>query len=314
MMTLTIRHALGDDVAVAVRGIHQAFRRMRQGRRGQALWAKLGVVHSVRATESTYGENGWHVHLHVLLFVAGWDWLDAKQKVTVAWQDAVEAELGAAYVPDDEHGATLATSTADRYIAKLGLEVMAITKRAQGGNLNPWQVAQQAARGDARARETWRNYARAMLGRQTLAWSAHAKGALGVKRSRDELLAMKEEDRFGVIQVLATWTGPSWDECKRVDRYWTWKVLAGIAELPSEPVRRGVTIPMRETYPEATKYPTRLPTAARREPMPDWSSAREHQERELEDELFPERAWYLKQRALGRVREFVRGLDLPEPP
>lgn len=310
MLSLTIRHALGDDVALATRGIHQAFRRMRQGRRGQALWAKLGVIHSVRATEATYGKNGWHVHLHVLLFVQGWDWLDAGKKVTDAWQDAVEAELGSAFVPDDEHAAVMTTSSADAYIAKLGLEVMAITKRGRQGNLTPWQVAHLAASGNPDYRELWKSYARAMLGRQTLAWSAHAKDALGVRRGRDELVVMREEDRFGVVTVLATWTGPSWDESKRVDRYWTWKVLAGLVDLPSEPRRKGITLDMRETHPEGIKYPKRLPRAARVEAMPDLAKAAERHEQLLELELYPERAWYLKQRALGKVREFMRNLKI----
>jgi hypothetical protein len=312
MLTLTVRHSLGDDVTLATRGLHQAFRRMRQGRRGQALWRQLGIVHSVRATEATYGENGWHMHLHVLLFVAGWDWLSCREKVRIAWQDAVEAELGSAFVPDETHGVSLSTSTADRYIAKLGLEVMAITKKAKAGNLTPWQVAHRAANGESRYRHLWSSYARAMLGRQTLAWSAHAKDALGVRRARDELLVMQEEDRFGVIQVLATWEGEAWDTSKRVDRYWTWKVLAGIADLPKEPTRRGVTLPMRETYPDGCKHPPRLPKPARVEPMPDLAKAQERHEADLEAELFPERRWYLRKRAMGKVRAFIDSLNLPK--
>jgi hypothetical protein len=307
MLTLTIAHHLGDDVAAAVRGIHQAYRQLRAGRRGQALWKRLGIKHTVRATEATYGDHGWHVHLHVLLFVEGWDWMAARYDMSVAWRDAVEAKLGSKHMPSLSRGAVLNNSESDSYIVKLGLEVAAITKRARNKSRNPWQIAQDASDGDSESRKLWHDYVVATLGRQTLTWSAHARAAFGIDRSNDELAVMREENRFGVVEVLATWSGEAWDASKRADRDWTWRVMARLVIPPTGPPRHGVTIPMRETV--GAKGPPRLPTAARCEPFPGLAAVKQRIEEEAEAELYPERAWYLKQRAKGRLREMFCGLN-----
>lgn len=309
MLTLTIRHAISDDLATAVRGIAQAYRKLRAGRAGQSLWRALGIEHSVRAIELTHGPNGWHPHLHVLLFVRGWDWLELRSRISQAWQDAVGCELGSRHVPDAIHGATVTVSTSDTYIAKLGLEVSSIGKRAHGPNRSPWEIAADASDGDEASRELWRKYSAAMLGRQRITWSAHSKRFFGLERERDELAVMLHEDRLGVVTVLARWTATTWDAGKLAARDWTSRVMAGNEPLPW-PDRHGVTLRDRA---EVGTGPPRLPTAARCEPYPGLRQAGERQEAAIEAELFPERRWYLKQRALGRVRLMFEGMKKNEP-
>jgi hypothetical protein len=303
MGTFTTRHAISDDIRTVQRGVSEAWRKLRAGRKGQALWASLGVVHTVRAIEVTHGANGWHVHIHCLFFVQGWAWLDARSRLSERWEESVSQTMGSRHAPTFEHGVRLTISSSDKYIAKLGLELASITtKEASNGHRTPWQIAQSAAEGCEADRILWRDYSAAMLGRQRLTWSAHARRSLGLERTRDELATMKQEDRSGVLTVQATWDAYSWDR-GLADRHWTTRIMGGEVTLPTAIRRHGVVLPERAGAPPK---PRKLTTPERCEPYPGLAQAGERQEQAIEAEMFPERAWYLKQRALGRLRELFR--------
>lgn len=68
MMTLTVRHGATDSLRFLRKGLSLAWRHFWTGRGGQERKALLDIRHIVRALEVTYGENGWHPHLHAFLF------------------------------------------------------------------------------------------------------------------------------------------------------------------------------------------------------------------------------------------------------
>ena len=68
LVTLTVPHALGDDVAYIVDRMSSAWTRLWQGRRGQELRLTLGIWGHIRALEVTHGANGFHPHFHALVF------------------------------------------------------------------------------------------------------------------------------------------------------------------------------------------------------------------------------------------------------
>jgi hypothetical protein len=309
LLTLTVRHALGDDLRLLAAGVAQAWRRLRQGRHGQSLWRQLGIVHTLRALEVTHGANGWHPHLHVLVFTRGAGFERWEEQLALEWCEAVRAELGCSAAPSHEQAATITHSEAAEYVAKLGLEVSSITKQGKRGSRTPWQVAHAAADHEPGARELWRDYGEAMRGRQSLTWSAHARRDLGLLRSDDELAVMLYEDRAGVEQVIATWSGAQWDRRTRVDRQYVSTVMrvadAGL-ELPSHLApdqipRPGIASPDHRTVPR----PPRLPLAARRGEVeaPDLAAF----ERQMDERLAAQEAegptdWLRRCRALGKLR------------
>lgn len=69
LVTLTIRHHAGQPLAELWDTVSQAWRRTVSGRAYKAAVRALGVAGTVRTTEVTYGANGWHVHLHLLLLL-----------------------------------------------------------------------------------------------------------------------------------------------------------------------------------------------------------------------------------------------------
>jgi hypothetical protein len=245
MMTNTLRHAWGDDLQLLRTGLSKSVSRMWQGRAGQALMQRIRKVHHIRSIEVTHGENGFHPHVHTLLFLDR-ELTDVDRvELGERWQDAVSLELGSRYSPDTEHGTTIDDSHRTDYITKLGLEVAAITtKSAKNGNRTMWTVAADAAAGDKASAAIWSQYVRAMFGCRQLFWSKGAKQAFGINRMTDEELVQDVIDvgePLGVATVLAQWQGKAWDDQVKRNPFWLTRVVsetvqgaAAMAELPGQ--------------------------------------------------------------------------------
>lgn len=197
MLTLTIRHGMGDDLRELRSGVADAWRLMRQGKAATSWTADVGLVGMVRAMEVTHGEeHGWHPHLHVLVFVSDVDAaLASVPSLVTRWQSAVRRALGDDQVPDDEHGLTLVRCHDARYVAKLGLEIsFTETKSARHGNRSPWEIARDLAEHrQARDVELWRTYVSGMKGARQLTWTRGLRDRLGLGEERtDEEIAEEE--------------------------------------------------------------------------------------------------------------------------
>jgi hypothetical protein len=161
MLTLTVRHQGCNDLKWLSTGVSEAYRSMRRSRRFQRFWRdNMGVGWVIRGDENTHGPNGWHPHLHVLLFVPKASELAAqaaeaaktKRGVTgrtselvyavyERWGECVERTLGSAFLPTVDRGVVVTLSTDDEYLAKLGLEVAYITEKSgrTDENRTPWE-------------------------------------------------------------------------------------------------------------------------------------------------------------------------------
>src|SRR6185503_16585697 len=74
LVTFTFRHERRDrltDLLARLVGKGKqrgAFQWMKSGKQWQEILRDVEWVGSVRALEVTYGDNGWHVHIHELVF------------------------------------------------------------------------------------------------------------------------------------------------------------------------------------------------------------------------------------------------------
>jgi hypothetical protein len=174
MLTVTLRHRAGLSLRDLLRGMMKAWRRVKQGGCVQRIW-QARVSASARATEVTYGENGWHPHLHVLVRIDR-EWsLDEKHALLERWQRLIACELGEHAIPDDQFGLVWSkpfeasdAAGASKYLAKLGLEVAGVGKLAHRGHLTPWQVAARAVEGDSTALRLWHEFATSTRGRRAV--------------------------------------------------------------------------------------------------------------------------------------------------
>lgn len=68
-LTLTMRHNAGHSLEALWDALTYAWGRVTSGKRWVADRALYGVAGWFRAVEVTHGVNGWHVHVHVMIFV-----------------------------------------------------------------------------------------------------------------------------------------------------------------------------------------------------------------------------------------------------
>lgn len=225
MATLTIAHDVSSDLRYTRRGLAEAWRALWQGKGGRALRQSLDVRHYVRAVELTHGDNGFHPHLHILLFTTRQLTETDSERLLDSWQNVVLRKIGAEHVPNDEHGLRLTEAHRATYIADLGLEISGITRKdAKNGNRTMWQVARDARDGDERSQKLWHVYSEAMLGARQLTWSVGTKKFFMLGEKDDEELA-NDAEPVGAAYLLAEWQGGFWDALARRYLDWTTRVV-----------------------------------------------------------------------------------------
>lgn len=224
MVTFTLRHGAGDDLAALFErlkgadGLQQktyAYKRLVGYKRTVAkvkvkVASELGYVGRVSATEVTYGRNGWHPHLHQLWFferrLAPGEIERLRSELFAVWRDACLKVGLAAPLEFSRSGRALGVDvrralSADEYLTKFGHErqwgveremASAHVKRARRGGRTPFQLLADYARGDQAAGGLFRVFAEASLGKHQLDFSKGLRARLR-ELGLDELLASDEE-------------------------------------------------------------------------------------------------------------------------
>lgn len=215
LLTVTVPHGLGDDLKHLLDQIHDAWRRTSTGRAGKNFRKQIGLAGTVRSLEVTYGANGFHPHLHVLLFLKNSDFSPAQVQRLFApiWQDAcVKSGLPR---PSDEHGCRVDDgSRAASYASKWGLEselTKSHMKHGKQGSRTPWDFLRAfltKSEGWEQSAHLFRTYAQTFKGRRQLYWSNGLRDslALGEQASDEEIAAVQEDN----AQYLAEITDDQW--------------------------------------------------------------------------------------------------------
>lgn len=144
MLSLTIRHVAGDRLEPMRKGLARAFRKLQTQRRWREM---MRGERKIRALEVTFGENGPHPHLHVLLLmperVSEEESTRMWRELAPLWQAVVTRELGAQHRPALGVGTDLRVCHRADYIAKLGFELADAgqDKRGRGKSRSFFQVA-----------------------------------------------------------------------------------------------------------------------------------------------------------------------------
>lgn len=210
LLTLTIPHGIGDDVADIVKRLLSAWKRTTQGKRGQDIRRLIDLRGTIRAFEVTYGSNGFHPHLHVLLFL-GTSWTNEGVRAAFSdlWQNA--CRLAGLPIPSDRHGCRVDDgSYAAAYASKWGLEsemTKGHIKRGKQGGMTPFDFLRAILADDpdsSRFRALFRVYADAFKGQRQLHWSVGLRSLLGLSRDlTDEDLAALQTESASVLAELS---------------------------------------------------------------------------------------------------------------
>jgi hypothetical protein len=233
LLTLTIKHHRNQNLKPLRQAVAKAWSRMASG--GSSIRKTWGIKHYIRALETTHGfENGWHPHLHALLFTDAPLSEDFELDVLERWKMVVTLELGLEAMPDDEHAIKLEECSAGTYITKLGLEVSGITnKECKNGNRTPWQIARAATDGDTAAAALWGHYCKAMFAARQLTWSRGTRDFFGLGDDFDDDLESERgiDATEGVEACVVEWAAPDWDNACKAFPFWLDMVM-GAASSP----------------------------------------------------------------------------------
>lgn len=217
MVTLTAPHDLGMPLAELLPVIAKSFSSVIAGRPWLRLKESVPVVGTIRSVEVTHGANGWHPHLHVLVFIDGN--ADARQlalfgvHVRSKWRTFITK---AGYrPPSDLHGVKIdvCTSAAEAglYIAKTqdgkspGNEMArSDLKSGRAGHRTPFEILGELAdTGDLAVLPLWHEYEKATKRHQAITWSKGLRKLLldAEPERSDEEIAAEEVGGDAVLEI-----------------------------------------------------------------------------------------------------------------
>ncbi len=218
-LVLTLPHGMYQSCEEVLKAFAEARRVLMNRKTWKTLIKALGMVGSIRALEVTYGENGWHIHSHELLFIQGGE-IDLDQielRILGMW---VQALVSSGWKAPNGHGVKVqGGDQAGDYVAKWGMDhelTKGHIKKGREGNESPWDFLRRVSEGDSRAAGLFQEYARAFKGRSQLRWSKGLRDLLGITDQTDEALAESQQDEESVL--LGNLTMDHWRLVVAADR------------------------------------------------------------------------------------------------
>jgi hypothetical protein len=199
-LTLTLSHGRSDPLRSSLDAVRDSWRAVLQSGSVQRARKRLGIGF-VRAVEVTWGQrNGWHPHLHLLLFtdrvLSDDEMRDLAAAIDAAWTRAARARgrnVSEAYgtmlrpvtlSAGAEALAAYLTKVQDRFgdSRDIGRELTrGDQKRVRSvGGMTPFDLAEAATAGDRQAAVLWLEYVDTIKGAKCLSWSVGLRERLAL--------------------------------------------------------------------------------------------------------------------------------------
>lgn len=232
-VTLTMRHTKSLSLFVSLNAALKAWQRLVQGKAWGKFKENYGVEGYVRAVEVTYGgQNGWHPHIHALLFLSRPLETEEVRALTDTlfnrWKTYVVKFGGG--MPTRLRGIDVRIADKDgrvvaQYLNKLqdappskkknqiGKEMTrADYKEGRAGSLTPFELLDTKRREDElddyAAYVLWNEYVHATKGRRAITWSRGLREELGLVEDRTDEEILEEVEQF-TKQIVVP--GPIYD-------------------------------------------------------------------------------------------------------
>jgi len=218
MATFSMPHYAYQHPKPLRQGIAQAWQKLVAGAPWKRLKEVFGVQGYVRALEVTHGGNGWHPHLHVLIFTArplrGRGIEDLRVRLFDRWATKIAAlGFGRCSSLAFDLVAVNAGSGAADYVSKWGADAeltKAHVKIGKGrGGRTPWGILSDfAEHGLTEDGALFEQFARAFHGARQLTWSVGLRERyLGEEASDEEVAA---DLGVGPADAVALLTNQAW--------------------------------------------------------------------------------------------------------
>lgn len=207
LLTLTNPHSRTDNLQAMLKAQALAMSRFNGDKAARLLFSSIGCIGTVRAWEVTHGDNGWHPHFHLLLFVdSGLDLVALRADFYALWANC--CRLAGLPIPSFEHGVRLDDgSKASEYVSKglWGLDremTKGHIKKAKKGR-SPFDLLRSyMVDKDKQAGALFIEYATAFKGKRQLFWSKGLKDHFHIDDETDESIAERVDDDAQVLGFI----------------------------------------------------------------------------------------------------------------
>jgi hypothetical protein len=242
-VTMTMPHDYGDRLVDTWDTVSEGWRYVFSNAAGARLARRFGIPNGltpagrarwmlgkIASREVTFGVNGWHPHLHALLFVrpgfSAADLVELQATITARWNRYVVSRGFREPGPGVGVVCELGRSAGDlgQYLSKasevdtsaswgIGRELTrADLKQAGEHGMTPWQLLAHAqTTGDCSSLALWNEYELATFGRSAITWSQGLRSLLEVAEVDDQELAEAEVGG----EVVALIGAPLWKAIRR---------------------------------------------------------------------------------------------------
>ncbi|MEK5257659.1 protein rep [Paenibacillus sp. FSL F4-0125] len=216
MVTLTFSHSRTDKLQDLLIALSKSVQDFSRGGRDRVFRESIGLVGKIRAFEITYGQNGWHPHIHLLLMhnneIEPWEREEVRDKLYDMWEGACAKNgLSTNY----EHGLKIDDAAeASQYIGKWG-DIMdkpwgtdsemtkANIKKGRAGSMTPFDFLRAVIEdGDLQYEDKFREYAAATKGMHQLVWSRGLKAKYLIEDKSDEEVATEKIEEADLLGLL----------------------------------------------------------------------------------------------------------------
>lgn len=220
LLTLTTQHSFGESLAEVWEQVQECWSFIIKHYRYRQLRKQLGLGF-IRTMEVMHGRNGWHPHLHILLFtdveIDPFDTRDTYHEISRIFHDLWVHRMADKYDRDvrSSYGVDLRMVKADdaagvgTYCTKAGYEVaMADGKEGRTrSSRHPFAIAYDAVEtGDVDAINLYREWVQGSHGRHMWSWSNGLREAcgLGQEKTAEELAAEADETVGRICTISRT--------------------------------------------------------------------------------------------------------------
>ncbi len=231
LLTLTVPHDYGEELPTVMRSVRSAYSALVAGRAWHEDKSRYGLRHYVRAHDVTYGRNGWHPHIHAVLFAQRPLPADnlryLERRLTDRWARAVTAH--GRRRPNSAFGVQLEQARKRQDVANYVFQVVRNTgddaaydapvaaevargdlKTANPGQLTPWQILERT--GDALEggywAARWSEWETTTQGVHAIRWSKGLRAELEMtqaEQSDDEIVAIEVGGQTVYVFAALDW-------------------------------------------------------------------------------------------------------------
>lgn len=205
----TIPHRANQPLKELIGKIGEARRIMANRPSWKRFKNVVGLIGYVRGLEVTWGENGWHPHLHDAWFLSkrfdDGSIVNLHRMVLDMWQSACEA----AGLEKPNYRGVMVTSVRDptSYVAKWGIQAEMTRghmKRGRAGRYSPFDLLRGIHEGEKHLTRKFLEYADAFHRRRQLVWSKGLRELYRMEPEKaDDEIAESMDDGWGFLYFIA---------------------------------------------------------------------------------------------------------------